>query len=689
VRRVWVLAGLLGASLLAPGYPASVFRGVPLGAAGLVAFAVAMFVLVFFRRTRVPARAAGWWTALVVTVTALKVLATIVAPRPGWVSQQYANDRFEPPVRNSLDFRIPGATRIDLAVDFIDDFLPAYYLNEGHFNTGIRREVTTPISIRWTGHIAPKQAVDRTLVLAARGGATLSVDGTPVLVVSPDRLGRSARAAVIFSPGPHELTLAYVKPADTDPLIRLTGLDDDGHGGLAVTAAPATAGRRALLWPIRILATTLDAAVAASFVWLGILIAGAIGRPRWWQPRALALAMFALLAIEGANLSSSHIGRAETLSGGDDWHAYEARAREVFIHGFLMQDPQFPPGHGELYDYPPLYPYYLAGVHWLGGDGLFAPLFSHFMLLFGTNVVIYLIGRRLYGERVAVGAVVALLVLEQIAFVRHYTVNLFTENLYVLLVALIVCWLVQFMDAAKMRTLVWAGLTAGVAILTRPAFSSFLPLGAIVVMAGAWRKRRRVGPVLLAPAVLLVSMLPVVSLAVARNYVVAGEARMFRNIPASSAVEFNLPDAPGSAERYLNHYDGTLAYAVKALFRILVEHPRDFLVSRVGVKLAFSFGALNVMHQNFHPELVLASVAYLLAIVLLPSARARLTWPVHAFVASHLCAMILTMPSNYGYRLILPMYIFFTIFGAALAARALGWRRAGSLGSADAETIAR
>lgn len=689
MRRVWVLAGMLAASLLAPGHPASVFRGVPLGAAGLVAFAVAMFVLVFFRRTIVPARAAAWWTAVVVTVTALKVLATIVAPRPGWVSQQYANDRFEPPARNSLDFRIPGATRIDLAVDFIDDHLPAYYLNEGHFNTGIRREVTTPISIRWTGHIAPKQAIDRTLTVTARGGATLSVDGTPVLVVSPDRLGRSARAAVIFSPGSHELTLAYVKPADTDPLIRLTGLNDDGHGGLAVTAAPATAGRRALLAPIRILATTLDAAIAAAFVWLVVLIAGAIDRKRWRQPRLLALAMFAVLAIEGAYLSSNQIGRAETLSGGDDWHAYEARAREVFIHGFLMQDPQFPRGHGELYDYPPFYSYYLAGVHWLGGDGLFAPLFSHFMLLFGTNVVIYLIGRRLYGERVAVGAVAALLLIEEVAFVRHYTQKLFTENLYVLLVALIVYWLVQFMDAAKMRTLVWAGLTAGVAILTRPAFVSFLPLGVIVVMAGAWRKRRRVGPVLLAPAVLVVSMLPVVSLAIARNHVVAGEARMFRNVPASLMVEFNLPDVPGAAERYLNHYDGTLAYVGKALFRILVEHPGEFLIQRVGLKLAFSFGVLNVMHQNFHPELVLASLGYLLAIVLLPSARRPLTWPIHAFVAAHLSAMVLTMPSNYGYRLILPMYIFFTIFGVALAARALGWRHAGSLGSAHAEATAR
>jgi len=63
-----------------------------------------------------------------------------------------------------------------------------------------------------------------------------------------------------------------------------------------------------------------------------------------------------------------------------------------------------------------------------------------------------------------------------------------------------------------------------------------------------------------------------------------------------------------------------------------------------------------------------ASAGYLLAVLLIPSARAAATWPIHAFVIAHLAGMALTMPSNYGYRLILPLYLFFPLFGARAAA---------------------
>jgi hypothetical protein len=527
------------------------------------------------------------------------------------------------------------------------------------------------------------------VTVTARGGATLSVDGAPALVLPAERSPHSATARVRLAPGAHELTVAYVKTANTDPLIRVDGLDDDGSGGLAVTPWPATSGRRARIRPVRLLSRAIDAALLAAFAWLGVLAVQGLKRPQWRRTRALAFAMFALFTIEGVYLSSNQIGRAEILSGGDDWHAYEARAREVFIHGFLMQDPQFAPGHGELYDYPPFYSYYLAAVHRLGGDGLFAPLFSHFILLFATNVVVYRIARKLYGEAIAIGALAALVAIEQIAFVRHYTTKLFTENVYVLLVALIVYGLVEFMDSGRQRTLVWTGVLTGVAMLTRPAIASFLPFAALVTMVGAWRTTHRIAPVLGAPAILFVSMFAVTSLAVARNYVVAGDATMFKNIPASSAVEFNLPETPGAAERYVRFHDGTLKYTVKSLFLILIEHPREFLIHRVGVKLAFSFGALNVMQQNFHPELVLVSFGYLAALVALPSARQPLAWPIHGFVVSHLGAMVLTMPSNYGYRLILPMYIFFPIFGAAVVARVVGVGGAGAAGAAHLEAAAR
>ena len=64
---------------------------------------------------------------------------------------------------------------------------------------------------------------------------------------------------------------------------------------------------------------------------------------------------------------------------------------------------------------------------------------------------------------------------------------------------------------------------------------------------------------------------------------------------------------------------------------------------------------------------MLASAGYLLAVLLVPAARSAPTWPIHAFVAAHMAGLVLTMPSNYGYRLLLPMYVFFPIFASAAA----------------------
>src|SRR5206468_8288544 len=89
------------------------------------------------------------------------------------------------------------------------------------------------------------------------------------------------------------------------------------------------------------------------------------------------------------------------------------------------------------------------------------------------------------------------------------------------------------------------------------------------------------------------------------------------------------------------------------------------------IKAGFSLGWLQLMGARAHPELVAASAGYLMALLLLPSARSFATWPIHAFVVSHLAAMVLRMPSLYGYRLILPLYVFFPIFAAAVLAEAM------------------
>ncbi len=681
MNRAAVIAGLLALYLLAPGYPTALFHGLPLGVAGLIAFTVVLFALLFFRRTIVAATPARRLAIAIVSLTVVKVALALAAPRPGWLSQQYESDGFQGPAQASTEFGIPGATRIDARIEFADDYLPVHFLNDAHHNSGMRREVTIPLSIRWTGYIKPERSATRTITLTARGAATLLLDTAALIWVGPSREPVSITKEVTFTPGYHLLTFGYVKPADTDPLIVLRGFEDPGVGDMLVTPAPADTGARHLARSAQQVATMLDAgalAAGVAFGWLLFITArrppaparSPIGWRALVQPRPLAAAMFVLFIAQGAYKSWEHIGRAETLTGGDDWTAYEARAREVVTGGLLM-DFGAPRGRGEVFVYYPFYSYFVAAVHEIGGEDLFAPIFAHWVLLVATNVVVYRVGRRLFGPRAALAAVAALVVIEQLAFVRHYSVQLLSENLYFLTVALTVDRLVRFADAGRRADLVWTGIAGGVSSLTRPAMMAYLPLAAAIAIVASRKQRKGPSRAIAAASLLAVSWMAVVSLATIRNYVVAGSPVLITEGQARSFVMHNLPGTPDAMDRYLGVHRGTLTSTAAILFRIMVEEPRRFFTN-VAIKVGFSFGALELMGQRHHPELILASLGYLAAIVLLPSARALRTWPIHAFVLSHLAGMVLSMPSIYGYRLILPMYIFFPLFGAALVDDGLG-----------------
>jgi hypothetical protein len=156
--------------------------------------------------------------------------------------------------------------------------------------------------------------------------------------------------------------------------------------------------------------------------------------------------------------------------------------------------------------------------------------------------------------------------------------------------------------------------------------------------------------------------------ATARNYFAAGEPVLISNSPAGSFINYNTP--PNVDERFYRElYLSGKSSAPAVLARIVLEHPIDSLRG-VAVKLGFSLGLLQLMGGHLHPELVAASFGYVAALLLCPAARSMTTWPVHAFILAHLAGMVLTMPSNYGYRLILPMYLFFPMFAVHFAIEA-------------------
>ena len=69
-----------------------------------------------------------------------------------------------------------------------------------------------------------------------------------------------------------------------------------------------------------------------------------------------------------------------------------------------------------------------------------------------------------------------------------------------------------------------------------------------------------------------------------------------------------------------------------------------------------------------HPELLAVTFLYVVMLVTSKTMRRPELWPVHAFVFSHWGSMMLTSPWNYGYRMILPAYVYTSTLSVAASA---------------------
>lgn len=644
--------------LLVPGAASAFLPGVPLGLWGFVAVAVVVFTWAFFREQP---SAINWTRValLFAALIAIKAGAAWASMPTGWRGWYYVSADFTGRVRRSTEFTRLDATRIDRAIDFRDDYFPAYFLNEAEFNRGIRREVTEAVTARWVGHVHPAAPATITMELAARGPATISRDGEIVLR-SPAQASAATRT-INLDAGEHALTVEYLKPASSDPLISVRGVGSSSPSAdLVVTPDVVQPWRRSIFGFVTFVARIID--VVASALFISILWRALRGR-RWLlaAPATLAAVMFVLFLIQGAAAAAPLQHRAVSLSGGDDWLGFEARGREILTGGLLMRFGQ-PSGAGDAYYYYPGYSYFLAAVHALGGEDLAAPIFVHFLLLFLTNLVVYRAALMLFDRPIALGAVGLLVPIEQVAFIRHYTTTILSENLYFLTVALALYALMRFIATMKLAPLLWAGALTGISALIRPALLLYLPLAMLVIVLASRQRRAPWLRASIAAGVFLSAWMAAVLPATVRNYVVANRFVLISDMPLHSFINYNIPTS--GAEEYGRAFTGGILSATYVLGRIAVEHPADTL-RNVVTKVGFSLGWLRWMGGSVHVEMLFASAGYFLALLLMPEARSPMTWPIHAFLLAHLAGLILTMPSNYGYRLLLPMYVFFPIFASA------------------------
>jgi hypothetical protein len=201
----------------------------------------------------------------------------------------------------------------------------------------------------------------------------------------------------------------------------------------------------------------------------------------------------------------------------------------------------------------------------------------------------------------------------------------------------------------------------------------YLAVATLLVAAAArqhgWRKA------IAAAALFAALSMATISPITMRNYVVSGSPVLVTAAQGRSFIYYALPEVTPETRKYWENFTGGNLSSITILLRILWEYPGDTLAGW-GRKIGFSLGMVHWADGvSPHPELVVTSLLYLAAIVMLRQSRTLPAWLIHAFIFTHLATLLLSLPWNYGYRLLLPMYLLMPIFVGALLAAPVERRR--------------
>lgn len=650
------LAALVIVYFALPGHPALPAHGLPLGPAGTVLVSAAIVLAVVLRRARISRTVQAVSGTVMVALLVARVAMGFVASPVGWMARYYANDQWAWTPEWSSDFPRLAATRIDPRISFKDDTFPAHYLNDPAFNRGIRREVSEPMSVEWNGFAFVEAGQTARLSLRARGDATLHIDGREVLSLASSSGARAAETMVDLAAGRHTLSVRYRKPVETEGLIDLT------TDATVVPTDRAPTGR----W-LFVAAHLVDAGLLITFACVAFHAVRTM-----WPFSVVPAALFAIFGFQGWWQARGFAGRVVSLTSGDDWFGFESCARDILHHGPLMTLGR-PVGQGAPYFYHPLYCYFLAVVHAITGETLFGPVFVQFLILALVAVLVWRLAASLFAERPALAGLCVLVLILELDFTRYYTVTLLSENLYVLPVTLTLVSCVLWVREGERADLWLAGFWGGVSSITRPAMMMyFVPVLALVAFISAERARTLRASVASVGAVAAAWML-VIAPVTLRNWVVAHRLVLISDGLGAGFIKYNMPASADPALYTANAGNGILS-GLAVLGHLTWDHPLEMLLLQ-GRKLGFSLGMVQWFGgYRPHPELVAVTLLYAVMCILSRAMRARALWPVHLFVLAHLASMGFTMPWNYGYRLIIPPFIYTSSLSAAAAYSLLAMR---------------
>ena len=344
---------------------------------------------------------------------ALTWSAAVAIPGSGGLrARYYANDTASGAHERSTDFRDAAFTRVDQRIDFVpgrSDFPLMFFNDNSRFNFYLANQPQRHLA----GILSP---VER-----ASGGATaaparcismlpIRMRKSPWMVprCSTWRRWRAVPTRTIeLTPGWHRLDVVFRAPYGSS---RRFGAGEVRDGtpipfdAAMIVTQPLRDVQFQAYRVLRVIKSTLDVAALLWLTWLFVTDLIRAARHVAAAPAKISLREgLAMLAIAGALESIRFAwpwsGRLLVMVGGDDPMTYEGYARDILLNGILMNG-GVPPGQGEPFYYQAFYPYFLAAVHVVFGEGMFGVLFVQRALGVALAALLTVIAVRLAGARV-------------------------------------------------------------------------------------------------------------------------------------------------------------------------------------------------------------------------------------------------------------------------------------------------
>ncbi len=511
------------AYVVVPTDAGGLIHGVPLGP--IDAFALLMIAWL----AAYGGRLAG--AAIVATMLGVSLVASASIPGTGGFRARYfANADATGPHERSTEYPDSPFTRLDDRLDFAPggpEFPLAFFNDNGRFNfyrAGEPRRRQLEFAARWSGSWWVAEGTHYLYVDAPQSTAQVFVDGASVVSVSPE--GGVGSADISLAGGWHRLDVTFSSPYGAPRRFSAGELRSDQRRPFDSTSVVTRQVRGWQMTVTRVLRVVKTGVDAGALAWLAWLCAVGI-RNRMaalWQDalaparRAQALSLLVIVAaVEAWVFAWPWSRQVMLLNGGDDPMTYEGYSRDILLNGLLMNG-NLPLGQGEPFYYQAFYPYFLAAVHAVFGEGMFGVMLVQRLLVVFVIWRLVEMAAELGGDEVWPAALGCATFFACWKF-WPIAADLLNESLYV---PLLVAWTASLIRACRAPTTaraIGAGLFGGFTAITR----STALLAWVAVFPACWAAWKPAANRRVLLGALVLCSFGIFSLITVRNWIVAGQ----------------------------------------------------------------------------------------------------------------------------------------------------------------------